>query len=576
MTQGRWHLKFQRFALLVALVLIAVRPVCGQASKDDSEQKPAAPKRPKLVVMIVVDQLRADYVDRFQGQWSGGLKRLLQDGAWFRNSAYPYASTETCVGHATVSTGALPMNHGMVTNAWWDRESHAMVTCTADPNAKNMAYGGGTAKGGDSAWRMLVPSFAEELKFQAGSGTRIVTFSLKARASITMAGHKADAVTWLDSSTASWTTSSAYQTQPFIEEFVKAHPISQDYGKTWSLSLAPAKYLYDGKNVGASTVEGWTDEFPHSLRGKDGAGKPDTAFYYQWGTSPFADTYLTQMAETAVDALGLGESAAIDFLGVSYSSVDYVGHTFGPRSWAVQDVLIRLDRDLDELFKHLDQKVGQGNYVVALTGDHGVAPIPADLQREGFDTGVLSLPALKDRMEKALEPFKYANPAVARIAGNEVYLSPGVYEQLKHDPAAKKALTDAVLNMPGVAAMFYADEVGEARKAFSDARTAVELSYVRGRSGDLYVLQRPYWLMESSAEASKRATGAGHGSPYYYDQRVPILLMGVGIRHGEYFEVATPADIAPTFAALTGITLSTHDGRVLSEALQKAVAPGDR
>jgi predicted AlkP superfamily pyrophosphatase or phosphodiesterase len=282
------------------------------------------------------------------------------------------------------------------------------------------------------------------------------------------------------------------------------------------------------------------------------------------------------MAKTAVDALGLGEGAAIDFLGVSYSSVDYVGHTFGPRSWAVQDVLIRLDRDLDELFKHLDQTVGQGNYVVALTGDHGVAPIPADLQREGFDTGVLSLPALKDRMEKALERFNFANPAVARIAGNEVYLSPGVDEQLKHDPAAKKALTDAVLSMPGVAAMFYADEVGEARKTFSDARTAVELSYVRGRSGDVYVLQRPYWLTESSAEGSKRATGAGHGSPYYYDQRVPILLMGVGIKRGEYFEVASPADIAPTFAALTGITLSTRDGRVLSEALQQAVAPSDR
>jgi len=423
---------------------------------------------------------------------------------------------------------------------------------------------------------MLVPSFAEELKFQSGSGTRIVTFSLKARASITLAGHKADAATWLDSSTASWTTSSAYQTQPFIEEFVKAHPISEDYGKTWSLSLPPAKYLYDGKNVGASTVEGWTDEFPHSLRGKDGAGKPDTAFYYQWGTSPFADTYLTHLAETAVDALGLGESAAIDFLGVSYSSVDYVGHTFGPRSWAVQDVLIRLDRDLDELFKHLDQKVGKGNYVVALTGDHGVAPIPADLQREGLETGILSLPALKDRMEKALEPFKYANPAVARIAGNEVYLSPGVYEQLKHDPAAKKALTDAVLGMPGVAALFYADELGEASKTFSDARTAVELSYFPGRSGDVYVLQRPYWLTESSAEGSKRATGAGHGSPYYYDQRVPILLMGGGIQRGEYFEVATPADVAPTFATLTGITLSTHDGRVLSEALQKAAAPGDR
>lgn len=556
----------QRFVLLLTLALTAVGPVYAQATRPVSEPKPAA-KQPKLVVMIVVDQLRADYVDKFRGQWTGGLKRLVDEGAWFRNSAYPYASTETCVGHATVSTGALPMNHGMVTNAWWDRETQAMVTCTADPNAKNVAYGGGTAKGGDSAWRMLVPSFAEELRFQTGGASRIVTFSLKARASITMAGHKGDAVTWLDSSTGSWTTSSNYQTQPFIEEFVKAHPISGDYGKTWSLSLPVSKYLYDGKNVGASTVEGWTDGFPHSLRGKEAGYKPDTAFYYQWGTSPFADTYLTHIAEKAIDSLSLGKRNGADFLGVSYSSVDYVGHTFGPRSWEVQDVLVQLDRDLDELFKQLDQKVGRGNYVVALTGDHGVAPIPADFQETGFDVGLLSLPALKDRMEKALEPFNYTKPAVARIAGNEVYFSPGVFDRLQGDSAARKALSDAVLSMPGVAAMFFADELGEANRTFSDVRTAVELSYFRGRSGDLYVLQRPYWLTESSAEGSKRNTGAGHGSPYYYDQRVPILMMGFGIKHGEFSQTATPADIAPTLASLTSVTLSAHDGRVLSEAL---------
>jgi predicted AlkP superfamily pyrophosphatase or phosphodiesterase len=237
---------------------------------------------------------------------------------------------------------------------------------------------------------------------------------------------------------------------------------------------------------------------------------------------------------------------------------------------------VRLDRDLDELFKYLDQRVGRGNYVAALTGDHGVAPIPADLQSAGFDANVLSLPALKERMEKALEPFNYPKPAVARIAGNEVYFSPGVYERLRQDPAAKKALTDAVDSMPGVAAMFYADELAGAEKTLSATRTAVQLSYFRPRSGDVYVLQRPYWLTESSAEGSKRNTGAGHGSPYYYDQRVPILMMGSGVRRGEYFEPATPADIAPTLAALLGITLSTHDGRVLSEALGRAAGPRER
>src|SRR5713101_9270478 len=157
-----------------------------------------APAKPKLVVLLVVDQMRADYVDKFHGQWSSGLKRLVDEGAWFRDAAYPYAATETCVGHATISTGAFPATHGMVANAWWDRESQSMVTCTADPNVKNVAYADGAATGGDSAWRMRVPAFADELRFQSGGATRVVSFSLKARAAITMAGHKADAVTWFD------------------------------------------------------------------------------------------------------------------------------------------------------------------------------------------------------------------------------------------------------------------------------------------------------------------------------------------------------------------------------------------
>jgi predicted AlkP superfamily pyrophosphatase or phosphodiesterase len=528
--------------------------------------------RPKLVVMLVVDQMRADYVDKFQGQWKGGLRRLVEEGAWFRAAAYPYAATETCPGHATISTGAFPASHGMVANAWWDRDDQKMVTCTSDPNVKNLAYAGGTTKGGDSAWRMKLPAFAEELKFQTGGATRVVTFSLKARAAITLAGHKADAATWFDTGTGAWVTSGQYGTMPFVDDFLKKHPVAEDYGKTWAPFLPQSSYLYEESAIGAGTVEGWTTTFPHALRGKEGGSAPDAAFFEQWAASPFADTYLTEMAEAAVDSLGLGKSGATDYLGVSYSTADYVGHRFGPRSWEIQDVLARLDEDLGELFTHLDQKVGRGNYVVALTGDHGVAPIPADMQKTGFDAGVLSLPELKDRMEKALEPFNYTRPAIARIAGNEVYFSPGIYEQMRQNPAAMKAALDAAQAMPGVAAVYRAEELGNGTTPIGQVRKAVVLNYFPGRSGDLYVLQQPYWLTDSSAEGSKRYTGTGHGTPYYYDQRVPILLMGYGIKAGEYFEAATPADIAPTFGALTGVTLATHDGRVLSEALQKRLA----
>jgi predicted AlkP superfamily pyrophosphatase or phosphodiesterase len=554
-------------AAALGIALLAGGAV-AQEPKSPLIKKVEKPARPKLVVMLVVDQMRGDYVDRFRGQWTGGLKRLLTEGAWFRSAAYPYAATETCPGHSTISTGAFPASHGIVANAWWEREPQKMTTCTNDPNAKNSAYAGGFAKGGDSAWRMQIPSFAEELKFQSGGATRVVTLSVKARAAITMAGHKGDSVTWIDSP-GTLVTSSVYGTMPFVEEFAKKNPVVQDFGKTWSLSLPATAYLYEETATGAATMDGWTTTFPHALRGNQGASAPNAAYYEQWATSPFADTYLTKLAETAVDSLGLGKSGATDFLGVSYSSVDYVGHTFGPRSREIQDILVRLDKDLGELFAFLDKKVGAGNYVVALSADHGVAPIPVDMQKTGVDAGVLSLPELQARIEKALEPMNYPKPVVARMAGNELYFSEGVCGRLKADPAAMKAVLDAISTMPGVAAVYRAEDLGNGTTPIAQTRKAAVLSYFAGRSGDLYVLQKPYWLLDSSPEGGKRVTGTSHGTPYNYDQHVPVFFMGYGIQPGEYFESVTPADIAPTLAGLTGVTLATRDGRVLAEALRK-------
>lgn len=566
---------------VLAAVLSCVTPCAAQTSGASAaparrpavNQSAAALSRPKLVVLLVVDQMRADYVDRFQGQWSGGLKRLVTDGAWFREAAYPYAATETCVGHATISTGAFPATHGMIANAWWDRDSQKMVTCTLDPKAANIAYGGATTPNGDSAWRMRVPAFAEELRFQSGGATRVVTFSLKARAAITMAGHKADAVIWFENG--AWMTSSLFGTMPFVESFAKVHQMQSDWGKTWSLSLPQSSYLYDEKATGAVAPGGWDLTFPHPLRGNPDSSGPDAVFYAQWATSPYADTYLTKMAEEAVDQLGLGKSGGTDFLGISYSSVDYVGHAFGPRSWEIQDVLIRLDKDLDELFKHLDAKVGRGNYVVALSADHGAVPTPEDMQKTGADAGVLHVPEISEKIEKALEPFNYTKPALARVASTEVYFSPGTYDRLKSDPAAMRAVLDGIRSVPGVADVYRAEEVQD-RPVTSPIRMSEAASYFPGRSGDLLIVPKPYYLIAWSLPDKPRDFGTGHGTPYYYDQHVPVLLMGWGIEPGEYFGRVTPADIAPTLAALCGVTLSSPDGHVLSEALRsskKAKAP---
>ena len=529
------------------------------------------PAHPKLIVVIVVDQMRADYVDKFQSQWNSGLKRLIQQGAIFREAAYPYAATETCVGHATISTGALPATSGIVANAWWDRDTQKMVTCTADPNAKNSGYAGTTTKGGDSSWRLNVPTFTDELRFQSGAATRVVTFSLKARSAIMLGGHKADAATWADGG--GLVTSNAFGTLPFIEDFAKAHPIKEDYGKTWTLSLPESSYKYDEKTTGAVAPGGWDLSFPHPLRGKGANNDPDEAFYSQWATSPYADAYLTKVAEYAIDQLGLGKSGGIDYLGIAYSSPDYVGHAFGPRSWEIQDTYVRLDKDLGELFAHLDAKVGTGNYVVALSADHGVVPVPEDMQKSGANAGVLHMPDVQQKIEDTLRTFNYTSPAVAQIASTDLYFTTGTYDKLKTDPAAMKAVLDAIRNVPGVADVYRGEELADRPATRSLIRAAESASYFPGRSGDLLIVPKPYWLATSGPADKPRDYGTGHGTPYYYDQHVPIIFMGWGIERGEYFGAVTPADIAPTLASLCGITLATHDGRILSEALIKKSSP---
>src|ERR1700687_4181594 len=225
--------------------------------------------------------------------------------------------------------------------------------------------------------------------------------------------------------------------------------------------------------------------------------------------SPFADRYLTRLAESAVDQLGLGKSGGTDFLAISYSSPDHVGHAFGPRSWEIQDILVQLDKDLGNLFAHLDQKVGRGNYVVALSADHGVAPIPEDMQKTGADAGLLHLPEVQERIEKALEPFNYAKPAVARISGSDIYFAPGVYDKLQQDRAALQAVLDAALAEPGVAAVYRAEELLDRPATQSPAHRAFANSYFPGRSGDLFIVPKPYWLLDSTPPGKSRSYGTG-------------------------------------------------------------------
>jgi len=553
-TAARWR----AIALLVC-VLLPLPALLAQ-------QPTAPPPHPKLVVVIVVDQMRADYIDRFRGRWRGGLRRLVDQGAWLRNAAYPYAATETCPSHATVSTGVFPATHGIVANAWWDRQSSARVTCTADSSARRVGLER-TAAPGDSAVRLNAPSFAEQLR-AAVPGSRVVAMSLKARAAIMLAGPRADAVLWWDEATGELLTSSAYGAKipPFASRFVRANPSAADFSKVWDLTAPPSSYTGGRSVLGEAPPPGWATRFPHALSA--GQRSPGGAFLRRWRTSPFADAYLGRLAAAAVDAMKLGRGRGVDFLGISFSATDYVGHAFGPDSREIEDNLLVLDRTIGALLDQLDRAVGAGQYVVALTGDHGVAPVPEQAQQQGRDAGRVDRRSIVARVENVMAQRLGAGRHVAQLIGSSLYFAPGVAGRLDTDPSLWRELQQAVLAEPGVERLLRraAPSPSTGADALTPANLNGGLDLFPDRSGDVWIGLKPNWIF-SARTLFGWAGGTSHGTAREYDQRVPVILFGAGIKPGRYTQSATPADIAPTLASLSGIRIARTDGRILTEAL---------
>lgn len=515
-------------------------PVTAQASQ------------PKLVVFIVIDQMRADYPVRYGSLLEHGLKRLTSQGAWYTNAAYPYLTTVTCPGHATIGTGSLPFRHGMISNAWYDRATGKSVTCNADPDSSEVSYA--TSGGaGDSAKRMMVPTLADVMRETLKS--RVATMSIKARSAIGLAGHEGDFVTWFGDRGA-WETSSAFSKMPvaWFAAYLKGNPVDGDADKTWERTLPAERYQNDDDAPGERGAAGWGAKFPHPL-GPAG----DAAFLQHWLQSPFADDYLEKMAEEAVDDMHLGTQDRTDFLGVSFSMLDTVGHSFGPRSHEVQDVIVRLDLSIGRLLDFLDKKVGAAHYVVALSSDHGVADLPEQIQNGGRQP----IAAVRTVIEAAIKPALGGDGPFIASAGSDVYFKPGVYDRLKADPAALRAAVSAAEALPGIARVLTSDEVSTAAaRASKDPQVrAAALSYFPGRSGDLLLIPKENWMLPGA--------GTTHGTLYPYDQRVPVLLSGDGILPGVREEPATPADLAVTVASMVGVRLPSPDGHVLTGALKK-------
>ena len=533
-----------RFVAVVALWMAMVGPASAQA--------------PKLIVILVVDQFRADYVTTYGHHWTKGLRRLFDEGAWFSEAAYPYATTVTCAGHATVATGTFPSTHGMISNSWFDREAGRSIRCTRDPDVPVVSYGA-QVDGGESPHQLLVPTLSDELRLQLDGDSRVATFSLKERSAIMLAGHGADAAVWHGGGN-TWLTSSAYtrQSVPFLADFIRERPIDRDYGVRWTRMLPIEQYLYDDEAIGERPPADWEGTFPHVLEGE--AETSDRQFFERWRTSPWSDAYLNAMALAAIDALELGQRETTDYLGIGYSALDLVGHRFGPSSHEVQDVLVRLDVTVGALLDALDARVGPNNYVIGLSADHGVSPIPEQVAARGIDAGRMRNRELRERLENALAPFLGPGERIAGMAANGVYFTPGVYERLQGDSRALDAAIEALRGSPGIDRVFRGETLSGRRESIDDLERAAALSYHPDRSGDLLIMAKPYWI---------GGNAASHGTANLYDRRVPVLLFGAGIRGGRYHRAATPADIAPTLAYLVGVTLAEPDGRVLAEALEE-------
>jgi hypothetical protein len=524
-------------AVALSAVLVFLAPAAGPVRAD---RQPSGTE-PKLVVIIAVDQMRADYLTRYGVPWQGGLKRLMTDGAWFTEAAYPYQNTITCAGHATIGSGRFPYHTGVILNAWFDRESGKSMECTYDPSASTVAAKG-RADRGDSARELVGPALGDAIKDARGN---VVTISMKARAAIMLAGHHPTASVWYVGN-GNFATSTAFagQVPQFVVRTLDDDPVDKDRSAGWTKVLPDNDYQGPDEGLGERAPAGWTTTFPHTFTDR---------FYDQWQQSPLADAYLERLAEAAIDQYKLGRGDHVDYLGVSFSALDSVGHGFGPDSHEVQDTLARLDRTLEKLLNRLDDRVGKGKYVLALSADHGVAPIPEQAKARGEDAGRITTGAIVKDVDAALVPFLGPPPHVRAVAYTDFYFRPASWDKLQKNQPALKAAIDAIQKYPGIERVLVSTDLLEIDPK-DPVQRAAATSYYKGRSGDLILVPKKYWIFA--------ADGTTHGTAHDYDQRVPLIFYGAGVAAGRRTDPSSPADIAVTLARFAHVTLE-GDGHAL-------------
>ncbi|GAB1857500.1 alkaline phosphatase family protein [Flavobacteriaceae bacterium MHTCC 0001] len=503
--------------------------------------------KPKLVVGIVVDQMRYDYLTRFESKYGeGGFKRMINEGFNCKNNHYNYIPTYTGPGHASIFTGTTPKHHGVIANDWYDKEIGHMVYCAQDDSVS--AVGSDSEKERMSPHRMKTTTFADENRLFTQMRGKSIGVSIKDRGAILPAGHSANAAYWFRGKKEGNFISSTYYMEElpqWVQEFNNSRVV-KGYLKEWNTLYDIASYVESGKDLNkfeGKYVGKETATFPYNLQ---------SLFLINGGydilkTSPYGNSIVTDFAIAAIKNESLGKDNDTDVLTVSFSSTDYIGHKFGVNSKEIQDTYLRLDKDLERLLHTLDNEVGKGKYTVFLTADHGAVHVPNYLKSEKIPAGYLKYTDTKKRLAEFVKRRYKIDDLIKNVSNNQIFLDREKIKTLGLDlTEVQEAFVNELIAYENVYKVFSATTM--ATTSFDKGiENTLQNGYNQRRSGDILIIPDPAYI-------SYPRVGSTHGSGLNYDTHVPLLFFGNGIKHGETLEKTVIPDIAPTISALLGIS----------------------
>jgi predicted AlkP superfamily pyrophosphatase or phosphodiesterase len=519
--------------------------------------------KPKLIVGIVVDQMRWDYINQFKPYFTTqqGFLRFMNEGASCNNNIIPYVPTVTACGHTAVYTGSTPSLHGITGNNWFDNYKQKSVYCVEDPTVQSVGIEGSPA-GKMSPVNVWTSTIGDEIKLSTNFKSKVFGVSIKDRGAIIPAGHSADGAFWYDSKSGKFISSTYYGTNlpTWVTEYNAQHRVDSLYKKGWNLSLAKSVYEAncDGDNNNYEATPLGTDQkgFPYTLTqfiGKD---------YGKIASTPHGNQLVLEMAEKALINEQMGVDDKTDLLAISFSSPDYIGHSFGPNSWETLDGYIKLDVQIAQLFASLDKQVGKNNYTVFLTADHAVANIPDYAKKHKIPGGLISESGLKKELGQHLAKHGLDEKLISAIGEYNIHFNHALMDSLDIDEEdLVKIVRQFVEQKPGILQVVESREAAEAALP-QMLRERIVNGYTPQRSGDLFIVTKSGYM-------DGYATGTNHGVFYNYDAHIPLLWYGNGIKKGQVNSVNYMTDIAPTISTLLGIQMPSGSiGKPILEVLK--------